>query len=84
MVWAIFRRYKLKNRGQAVAGSQVENNTEVQRSEYEMEELKSDNVDLLVYHQHNQVEQLKSVLECKKMLFSKNCIKISKVVGQGR
>ena len=49
-----------------------------------MEELKSGNVDVLVYHQHNQVEQLKSVLECKKMLFSKNCIKISKVVGQGR
>ena len=49
-----------------------------------MEELKSDNVDLLVYHQHNQVEQLKSELDSKKMLFSKNCIKISKVVGQGR
>ena len=50
---------------------------------YEMEELKDDNVDLLVYHQHNQVEQLKSQLDSKKMLFSKNCIKISKVVGQG-
>ena len=49
-----------------------------------MEELKSDNVDLLVYHQQNQVEQLKSELDSKKMLFSKNCIKISKVVGQGR
>ena len=49
-----------------------------------MEELKNDNVDLLVYHQHNQVEQLKSELDAKKMLFSKNCIKIFKVVGQGR
>ena len=48
-----------------------------------MEELNSDNVDVHVYHQHNEVEQLKSELESKKMLFSKNCIKISNVVGQG-
>ena len=51
---------------------------------YEMENLNSDNVDVHVYHQHNQVEQLKSELDSKKMLFSKNCIKISKVVGQGK
>ena len=50
----------------------------------EMEEFRSDNVDPLVIQQHNQVKQLKSELECKKMLFSKNCIKISNVVGQGR
>ena len=49
-----------------------------------MEEFISDNMDPRVYQQHNQVEQLKSELECKKMLFSKNCIKISNVVGQGR
>ena len=45
---------------------------------------KSYNVDPLVYHQHNQVEQLKSELDRKKMLFSKNCMKLSNVVGQGR
>ena len=48
---------------------------------YEMEKLNSDNADVHVYHQHN---QLKSELDSKKMLFSKNCIKISKVVGQGK
>ena len=51
---------------------------------YEMEELKSDNVDVHLYHQHNQVEQLKFELDGKKMLFSRNCIKIFNVVGQGR
>jgi hypothetical protein len=48
-----------------------------------MEELRSDNVDPLVIQQRNQVEQLKSELKCKKMLFSKNCMKLSDVVGQG-
>ena len=47
-----------------------------------MEEFKNDNVDVI--QQHNQVEQLKSELEHKKMLFSKKCVKISNVVGQGR
>ena len=49
-----------------------------------MEEFKSDNVDPHVIQQLDQVEQLKSELERKKMLFSKKCVKISNVVGQGR
>ena len=48
-----------------------------------MEELKGDTVDLHVHHQPNLVEQLKSELDCKNMLFSKNSLKLSNVVGQG-
>ena len=49
-----------------------------------MEELKGDPVDLHVYHQPNHVEQLKSELDSKKLLLSKNSINITKVVGQGK
>ena len=51
---------------------------------FQMEELKGDTVDLHVYHQPNRVEQLKSELDCKKMLLSKKSINITKVVGQGK
>ena len=50
----------------------------------EMEEFEGDTVDLHVHHQPNLVEQVKSELECKKMLLSKNSINISNVVGQGK
>ena len=50
----------------------------------QMEELEGDTPDLHVYHQPNEVEQLKSELGCKKMLLSKNSINISNVVGQGK
>ena len=43
-----------------------------------MEEQKSDNVD-----EYNQVQELKCALDCKRMIFSKNCIKVSMVIGQG-
>ena len=49
-----------------------------------MGELQGDTVDLHVHHQPNLVEQLKSELDGKKMLFSKNSLNISKVVGQGK
>ena len=49
-----------------------------------VEELKGDIVDLHVHHQPNLVEQMKSELDCKKMLLSKNSISISNVVGQGK
>ena len=49
-----------------------------------MEEFEGDTVDLHVHHQPNLVEQVKSELDCKKMLLSKNSINISNVVGQGK
>ena len=51
---------------------------------FQMEELEGDTVDLHVHHQPNLVEQLKSELYCKKMLFPKNSLSISNVVGQGK
>ena len=49
-----------------------------------MEELEGDTVDFHVHHQPNLVEQLKSELDCKKMLLSKSSINITNVVGQGK
>ena len=35
------------------------------------------------HHQPNMLQQLKLELSHKRMIFSKNCLQLSKVVGQG-